>query len=1361
MGGISVPERSSLDRLKALDSLPSLEAQLQEANSLCDHSSRAEMILRWLLGKLKASDEARNGSATWELLSSCIRIISTSRIASLLGSNGFIDALQTICSGTDLSTELMHAIAGNLDLLLELCESDSGTAIKSLFSIESSVAAPICGNWFRLVYESSHGDEGSNSITTYALLEPALKIWSLRKRTGSDDELFSANCIVPALLLLRQISDSRRSESHKRKRGSIDVFDARAAGNAIEAMTAKHVILPARAVFFKDREGRSTKSRQRSTETNQPEIKERLGPLKMAVLREDSQQIAKTIPLLLDIALRSVATPTPKHRFNERPWLETLLDSLRNYFSTKDRSLRNQVLAEMLDVIHREGHQVALRTLSTVVKDDAFSSDNSTDVDWNLIAKVARLDANVFGDKILLETLFNAITLHHPSSEEHQLLTGEIAIPVMKAHAKSRTLTSFIDCWSEQLSRPQGQSAVSVWTDLATPFSQICEEAMTSEQIVFLFDKLASGVNSTPDSLKLSDDPSSSGQLRAGFTVLDGLLSGIRNENTIVKLQGGLDRLQCSLQTLAYNKTTKITKMLPFELWTLLARVFNLWYPSWAVQQKNRDNIIDSGLNDNLRGVFKSALGQCAPKQDSQDAVRIAQAAQTYVATICTSFGRYSESKDCQKVRIEAVERLSQEKGAALPVLLRFPSLLAYCTPDARKSLVSHLLAEASEAEALGQERQELSVLRLRALVSTASNLPERPVLDDCIAPLLDCLRGKDASQPTSELELVVLSTFAAADLATFDQEQRVEILDALLQLQPPPSTQSGSVQLQQRLALMVGLLRYPCRGARLLADAEGVWDIVSWFSDSRIGKKSASKPAHPLDSLKNLEIFDELVRCLVGSLMATRNQKSTREILVKHSEQTKKRIEQVRTGKELTPATRTASIVLFKNVFGAVGQGDSDTTGIIQDSDATALYLSAIAAEFKSLISTSGSCFSIWTEGGKSGPLLWIFDALVMIPDALRPSPSRMELADMVKSLAYTVLDFEDEGLPGKGFPELSRIKVASFQVACKFDPTAGRRLLPLAQKLLQRDLSAREYVTVLSTFEDAFEADDDEWTGALQQMMLDESPQTPASLILQQKAIKNLSHEDLEGSQDGTGHLRGTESFTAYQIFDRTLAEAANNTTLQARRIALQTLAIIFKDKSFMVNQYGIEQTLSTLHNLLKTYKHASTLYPDICNVLSTLFASHRSRLQGRFHLLVALFQALLTQLFTATTPSNPTTPIHHAKLLARLLESFSNPQIRPTSKTPHSSSLIDSTRKAQSRAGQYAPYILHHYCAQLLAGSGPEGVREALKPGLWTVIEAMERYHSEGVRVLSAAMNASERAVLRGVYEEWRRFGRWEGL
>jgi nucleolar pre-ribosomal-associated protein 2 len=61
----------------------------------------------------------------------------------------------------------------------------------------------------------------------------------------------------------------------------------------------------------------------------------------------------------------------------------------------------------------------------------------------------------------------------------------------------------------------------------------------------------------------------------------------------------------------------------------------------------------------------------------------------------------------------------------------------------------------------------------------------------------------------------------------------------------------------------------------------------------------------------------------------------------------------------------------------------------------------------------------------------------------------------------------------------------------------------------------------------------------------------------------------------------------------------------------------------------------------------------------------------------------------------------------------------------------------------------------------GSLGEGVREALLPGLWAVIEAMEVYSQDAIKSLSAAVNNSERAVLRSVYEDWKRFGKWEGL
>jgi hypothetical protein len=72
----------------------------------------------------------------------------------------------------------------------------------------------------------------------------------------------------------------------------------------------------------------------------------------------------------------------------------------------------------------------------------------------------------------------------------------------------------------------------------------------------------------------------------------------------------------------------------------------------------------------------------------------------------------------------------------------------------------------------------------------------------------------------------------------------------------------------------------------------------------------------------------------------------------------------------------------------------------------------------------------------------------------------------------------------------------------------------------------------------------------------------------------------------------------------------------------------------------------------------------------------------------------------------------------------------------------------------------YILHHYCAQVLAGNPAEGVRVAVRPGGFAMCEAMEAYDATMVRSLSAAMNGNERAILRIVVNDWRQFGKWEG-
>jgi len=51
----------------------------------------------------------------------------------------------------------------------------------------------------------------------------------------------------------------------------------------------------------------------------------------------------------------------------------------------------------------------------------------------------------------------------------------------------------------------------------------------------------------------------------------------------------------------------------------------------------------------------------------------------------------------------------------------------------------------------------------------------------------------------------------------------------------------------------------------------------------------------------------------------------------------------------------------------------------------------------------------------------------------------------------------------------------------------------------------------------------------------------------------------------------------------------------------------------------------------------------------------------------------------------------------------------------------------------------------------------VRERVKQGLWAVFETMG---TEGRKVLGEELDRPGRDVLRGLVEQWTRFGRWKG-
>lgn len=174
----------------------------------------------------------------------------------------------------------------------------------------------------------------------------------------------------------------------------------------------------------------------------------------------------------------------------------------------------------------------------------------------------------------------------------------------------------------------------------------------------------------------------------------------------------------------------------------------------------------------------------------------------------------------------------------------------------------------------------------------------------------------------------------------------------------------------------------------------------------------------------------------------------------------------------------------------------------------------------------------------------------------------------------------------------------------------------------------------------------------------------------------------------------------------------------------------------------------------------------------MLDSILASHRLKLSGRTHLLNLALLALLRPLF-APLSTNKAWPqnaapwlrdpdaslgAQHAAAFARLLTTIADPSASAVARGS-SNPLVSATAKAKRVAGGHLPGVVGAFIKfSLDMGVRMEQeVREKVKQGLWAVFDTMG---VEGRKMLGEELDRPGRDVLRGLVEEWSRFGRWKG-
>lgn len=1408
MEGVQIPIQPSLDRLKALDSLPDLPSQLAEATRLCTHGARADMIAKWLLEKLKSSQEIRSNVEAWRSLYSTIRLLSPERLATMLSSHNFLKTLSSALEETQSSAILLHALNDIFSFLLEVSETSNGAPVRAVLSTSVSQAASFLGLWFQNMHQRTHSvKDFVSSQDNFSLLRPALHIWNLRKPSTEENELFAKHCLVPASSLLSFLSSEKHVTTLKRKRHDEDGNSKEGCTKELETLLARHMFLPARTAFYKAQDFTASKG-QRQVGSQHPTfvIETILQPLKTAVAQGDEEGEAHlgALPLLLDIALRCVATPTPRQRTKEKPWIEAVFEALHECNRNPAEGVRSRsVLVKMLQVIGARA-SLSKGTLENIVRLYSILSLSPNEEEnrgvgslehWTLIAQVIKLDADMFTDPKMAEPLFTRITKASikvgglaanekfiPSqnliSSWQTLWLERIVIPIMKAFGRNRNLMTFVDLWSQQLEQDLHDQVWSVWAELGEHFQSILEDSIIESEILELFDRLSKPIADAFTGMDTGEAPTVPLNIGPNIVILDGILGGLHTESLVNKIAVKCEALLSDLIKLFDKRADTLgsdVSSSPYKkrIWALMTKAFEFWFPTWTFERSDASVIAErcSWLISRfaLQAVLSIAKAMRSEKEATATPTGDASDAECFVAGLCHRVSAYKESlepeirNDLAEILDSLFQQLDPNHSQAISLC---PDLMLLIqNSQTRRDFLTRCITAAAATTSDDDHSSASLMTGLRSLVAAGVISVRTEVVEDVVRVAADLLGGmqehydEDIGQALNRKESVAIDLLSQIPVTCLTRAQRENILDTL-------STTKGinnypqQETLQSRLALMMKLMEMPNATSKLSTDNTAIWRMALGVSAVEYVNTGIDAPPQT-EELKTIALLEELARLIVKHLLTTQDQERSQSTLLDLSTDVKVVLEFVcNSGKIRDKVTALAmSSTILQELEGGAKQAlkqqlphrnaqkmkelcsmllsaTTETISMSMDPDSGPLE-SAMVIAFNIIVDTLSTIAELFVEAAD-------VETRDFIGKVTKVNLKHMDMSWSVDALRKAEPTAYQAAL------------VRSFKICCKHVPFGDDwPLADVALHLLDMQLPPADIETLIDSFKERVEKLDGASLVCLIEELLpvDKEVHQPHLLLLQ-SCLAMLGKDDIPPT---AGSVR-------YQLPLRLLRTATESDDLLKRQRATSCILIALKEKPFLNNQHTVDETLASLPRLLEGRLAASIAYLDVCQIISALLLNHRARLQGRFHLVKNVYQVLISKLFRDPKESLPYRILgeqlapKHAHALARALTLFCEPLL--LRQKSNSSGLTDESRKEQAHVGQYVQYVLHHYCSQVLNGSLGNGMKEALTSGLWAMIEAIEMNDADGMKSLSASMNNSERAVLRGVYDDWKRFGKWRG-
>lgn len=1214
---------------------------------------------------------------------------------------------------------------------------------------------------------------------------PALQgMWRL-KSTNKDsspskesDESFAKHCLPSALRLTHCL-------------GLIDL-DADEKSQALfgtQRLIALHVTLPARMSFLErggsgidySAEEPDWSAVQPVTETFRPllketavdsgrDSKERPVPSQGGKVK-DSWKTTQLLPELFDNAARSTPRDTFGRQTQEGPWLETLFVAVAELaFSFAQEESPDTCLSEfvgaleqLLQIVLERDIKLSLATLVSHAVYTGVLKDDLAEVEWNLTALLVKLGVDIFlpssgfgESQRLLGGLLHKIMLYWccgGTDEDYEIIKHGIVIPLARGFTAARDLPTFIATWHNQLtfmegarSRTDGLSFFSVWEDedLCTAYSELVQTPFMDANIATQMQSAATSIRGKDGNISTSPDS------YAKFVVLEASLRCRK-----VNLAAADETLRSIVETLSAAVSSERPFHWRWRLWRLARNLF-----------ENHLQPADNPLRKSLMGLKEAAAKAIHRRHEDFTKHPCAQLEnfEAYRFTLATmkevldpsrlsNFNSITEevSEVIRSVsngqasismnlpwdgRPETLNSLASLALSYFVLLVANPTAWKQIQVATRRSMFEHMLSLAASQYDPSSSLENISDARfLQAWASLACheyllNVPY--LISDLIHVMSERFKVDVANRK------LLVESLQRIPASSFSRRDRCIVLDllqeAVIQQSSPLEVTVGMVSLMAKLADL------PKSPAAVTSSWHPIWEMA----------RAVSLEGIELD-LQTIKAFRSLNRAVLAKLLVLSPGDRSKQFKKLH------RSLESTVSKMRSDEAETMEHVLLRISLAHLWDNRETLSNVIEEPQLNACRKKVFESVVDSVKRVKAMCKK--QEAGQTVAIIKALDALEDFQDL---ATGNEEVGKLLKKIEGYVEKSADFGPMLRRL--IRRVTLARQEPESEMTSPVMRcaEIFPI-----QHLYGEEQQLFIRTTMEKFRTMTEDGLIEVMREITSQGGIGSNHGHHLLVAALVSAAVPSVE-DKDSPQADELSDLFTVVGEF------LPRCKTVEQFTIATECLHILFHHHPRCVDQFDVDGLLTVISMCLSRSgprinpKYASTVYIRTCRLVGVVVGIMRQRLGGRHHLVTTILKKLLSCLLDRTmnqgralekdkdqaywvAPLQATEAAH----FARLLTSLSDPTLSSVSRPTAHEGLTDQTKKAKLITGQYLQYFIKEYARMCLRGTFPPQTKATIMPGLYSILDSLPQ---ETTRSLNAELEVSSRAVFKGLYNDYVKFGKW---